>query len=108
VREVRRFAWGGNMGIPVGADVIEIETIHPEHLPDPATLPIWIKHHLNVILPTKYNGRQKVNPFPQNGGRNGRPCYTALISRSPVYIEVERCMAVQSFVPPVYNPEWSY
>lgn len=107
-RQVRRFAWGGNMGIPVGTDVTEIETIHPDRLPDPATLPVWLKQHLTIITPVMYQGRQRVNPFPHNGGRDGKPCYTGVISRMPVYIEVERLMPVVSFMPNPYYPEWKW
>jgi hypothetical protein len=100
VAEVRRFTWGDGGDIDLGEDVIEIESIHPDNLPDPFTLPLWLRHHLTIIHTAQYQGRQKVIRFPHN---NGAPCYTAIISPSPLYIETARCRAV-TIPPPVYWP----
>lgn len=109
-RDLRRFAWTGGMGIPIGTDVLEIETINPNNLPNPLTLPIWLKQHLTIILPTIYADRKKINPYDKNGGgRNGgEPCYTAMLAIEPLYIEVARCSKVDGIVPNPYNPEWEW
>lgn len=101
VREVKRFTWRSGQGIDIGEDVIEIEHIDPNNLPDPETLPVWLKHHLTIIHPAQYNGHKKVNPFPQN---SGNPCFTAIISKTAQYIETARCMQVMGAIPFVYNP----
>ena len=108
VKQKRLFAWPGGSGIPVGKSVIEIETIDPNNLPfiSYKTHP-WLVQHLTIIHPSIYDGRQRVNPFPQNGGRNGNPCYTGLLATQPIYIEAARCRKV-STIPSVYNPVWDW
>jgi len=108
VKQKRLFAWPGGSGISVGTSVIEIETIDPNYLPfiSYKTYP-WLVQHLTIIHPSIYDDRQRVNPFPQNGGRNGNPCYTGILATEPIYIEAARCRKV-SAIPSVYNPVWNW
>lgn len=86
----RRFIWGGGLQVAPGTVMIEFEVIHPDLLPDPATI---AKSPYAIYLNTIANGR--TNPYP-----NGAKPLFALVSPYPLYIQAERCRPVTTLVRP--------
>jgi len=88
--------------------VWEVESINYLNLPDPATLPAWLRTHLTVIRPDIYTdpltgvSRQRVNPFPLGSREN--PRFVAPLSAAPLFIEDARVRVVD-YLPSPYWPE---
>lgn len=95
----RRLIWGGGLGFPKGTRMLELDTLHPDFLPEPE-LVIGTPHiiHLNTIAGVN------VNPF---SGRDNPPRYSALISPVKLYIEEARCRPV-TVAPNPYCPAWMW
>ena len=93
--------WAGGLGIPKGKKMLLLDTIHTDNLPV-----VPNKQHMTIIKRNVVDGRQVINPFQYNGGRNGKPCYTALLSNSPLYIEMDRVRKIPIGTPNP-NPYWT-
>jgi hypothetical protein len=102
-------------GIPKGLDVLKVETINVrQSLPKGISYEThpWLIHHATIIRPentaNNVNGRRRVNPFPQLGGREGRPIYYPLFSDGDVYYPMRMLekLPLNSPVPSPYNPPW--
>jgi hypothetical protein len=95
----RRLVWAGGLGVKPGTLMLELDTLHPDFLPDPESI-IGSRYaiHLNTVA------GEYVNPF---SGRTFPPRLSALVSPVPLYIEAARCRAV-GVAPNPYKPEWNW
>ena len=95
--------------IAKGTRVLKVETINVNRgLPVGITYAShpWLIHHATIIRPEiEANGLKMVNPFPQMGGRDGRPIYYPVWSAADVYYPL-RMLEKVAVVPNPYNPAW--
>lgn len=99
-------------GIPKNTIILRLETLSLADLDGHYTYQThpWLIHHLATIIPTVLDGIHRRNPFPQMGGRSippYLPSYTALISPTPLFIEMNKVSEVTT-IPNPYWPPWNW
>lgn len=103
----------GSIGIRKGEPVLKVETLNPDALPFGIN-PIGnehLIHHCTIITDRKLEDKYyQVNPFPQRGGREGKPVLYGLMSRTPVYIEMWMLdkLTLGAKLPSPYHPAWDW
>jgi len=100
----------GTMDIRIGTPVLKLETIN---INNPLPSGMTYETHPHLIHHEIITLGDKRNPFPQMGGKTRepfRPCYTPLMSKVDMYIEMDKLKEIHtgSRPPNPYNPAWDW
>jgi len=103
----------GTQGIRAGREILKVQTLHPDDLPDLATMPYEGNEHFihdcTIVRKETLNGKNMLIPFSQKGGKvipPYMPTRTVVMARHDVYIDMKflEKLPLGMKPPNIYNP----